>query len=473
MDAHAESSKTDGPFVAAAAAGAVLFCLGFSMLEGLATGPRGMLGPAAGLQLYWLGTALSWGTLTLLAWHLWRRAGSGVSAAGETRAARWVVVAVALVLRLWVIEATTPQLSDDMHRYVFDGRNLAAGENPYRHVPVACRDRDAATHRLVQRINNPELATIYLPTSQWLFAATAALTDPHGDPFGYVGFRCGFVIVEMAALFLVMHVLASEGRSRWWAALYAWHPLAISEVAGSGHQDALGLMLLVASLLLLSTAHRPETRWWRRASGGVLFALCAGVKPVALPLLVPIVWRMRSERRGALIVLAAGLSAVAALIVPFLLMEGGLTGLWETGQTFVDRWSHNGSVHALLAEWIGHDGASRVCLGLLAGVVGVAAWRGTDLWRAATACLFAEALLSSTVHPWYLLWPLVLIPIRFNAALWVLTMTVTWSYAAWRDDVPWQLPTWILVSAYAPVYALLAGWACHGAWRRISGLASP
>ena len=62
-----------------------------------------------------------------------------------------------------------------------------------------------------------------------------------------------------------------------------------------------------------------------------MFALCAGVKPVALPLLVPIAWGMRQDVRMLVGFLVAALMATAAIMVPFLMMHGGLSGLWESG----------------------------------------------------------------------------------------------------------------------------------------------
>ena len=69
----------------------------------------------------------------------------------------------------------------------------------------------------------------------------------------------------------------------------------------------------------------------------------------------------------------------------------------------------------------------------------------------------APVLLSSTAHPWYLLWTLALIPIRFSPALWVFSLTVTLSYAAHLNPAEYQPPAWLVVIEYLPVYAVLLG----------------
>lgn len=476
MEGPPLASPADRGLIVASALAAAVFCSGLAMLDGVATGAPSAGPTVIGLQRYWAGAALAWGMLSVLAWRLSRAAPSMDTAWSayrrKERIAGWIVLGVAFLLRAWVIHTTTPQLSDDMHRYVFDGRIVAAGANPYLRAPSAWPHLDPINEQLVPRINNPGLATIYLPTSQWLFGAVALAGDPASDPFGYGAYRLAFVLIEMCTVLLLMRMLALERRTAWWAALYAWHPLAISEVAGSGHQDVLGIFLVVAALAVLG-ASKPHPGRVRLALAGAIFALGVCVKPVILPLLVPIVWRFRRRILDLAALFGAAAVAAGAVALPFACMEGGLAGLWDTGRIFAGRWSHNGSIHALLTYLFGlvmtdgaaHAWASCVAVLLLLVVMAVVAWRGVDFWVAAVACLFAAPLLSSTVHPWYLLWAMTLLPLRFHAPLWLLTWTVTWSYAVWLDPA-WHLPTWIVVASYAPVYALLAGQVARGLTRR-------
>ena len=85
----------------------------------------------------------------------------GAAAAGSRQpplVLSWpVLFAVGLLMRLPLVPAP-PMLSDDVHRFVWDGRVAAHGENPYRYAPVdtalaSLRDDDW------RRINNPSLPT--------------------------------------------------------------------------------------------------------------------------------------------------------------------------------------------------------------------------------------------------------------------------------------------------------------------------
>ena len=67
----------------------------------------------------------------------------------------------------------------------------------------------------------------------------------------------------------------------------------------------------------------------------------------------------------------------------------------------------------------------------------------------------ALVLLTTTAHPWYLLWGFALVPMANNWVIWTLSLTLPWGYAVLGDMVHWTVPTWVLTAAYAPVFAAL------------------
>jgi hypothetical protein len=80
--------------------------------------------------------------------------------------------------------------------------------------------------------------------------------------------------------------------------------------------------------------------------------------------------------------------------------------------------------------------------------------------------LLAALLVSSTVHPWYLLWPLALLPLRFSPATWVWSLTVPLSYVALVNPEGYHVPAWGLAAEYGPVALALVGTAlvCWKPW---------
>jgi hypothetical protein len=113
--------------------------------------------------------------------------------------------------------------------------------------------------------------------------------------------------------------------------------------------------------------------------------------------------------------------------------------MFETAETFVGIWRFNGSIHPLIehATLIKHT-ADVLCGVALAAILLIGTWMQRTPWRVAMTYLFASLCLSSTVHPWYLLWALALLPLAWSAgrlilgpAVWVASLTLPWAYVAW------------------------------------------
>ena len=251
----------------------------------------------------------------------------------------------------------------------------------------------------------------------------------------------------------------------WWSVLYGWHPLVLSEVAASGHQDVIGIAWLLMALTLaddqgfIAGGASPRLKMFNRArpvlTGGAL-ALAIGVKPLVAPLVLPLAWSMRRQPKAACAAVLAACVTIAALYLPFAAMEGGLDRMWHTVMTFMDRWSFNNSLHDPLSQTLGSTDLAGMALGVVLFVILIVATLSrTGLWRVSLIYLFAALLLSSTVHPWYLLWALALLPIRFSCGAWVMSLTVAWSYVAILDHSIYVVPGGLLAAEYIPVYALV------------------
>jgi hypothetical protein len=439
------------------------------------------------LRPFWLTFALSWAALTLL----WRRlaaaerhaggaaGASGGAARSEPGAGRpriavnLLILVVAAAARLAVVLGHDLALSDDVHRYVFDGRNLAGGLNPYLRCPRDCAldtdepwpgENDAAA-----RVNHPAMHTVYLPASQAAFGGLALAE--RGLPRALQGerwFRLAFAAADLALVALILSALTATGRSTWWAALYAWHPLPIAEIAGSGHQDVMGIALLLGAIVL----------WWRGRGGvagvaaaGALAALATLVKPIALPIALLMA---RGRTRDLLMAAPVAIVVMLAVAGPFLLLGDGeaLRNLAGSLKRFTLQWAHFGGIYEVLLgilehlapEWGSHrrEQLARAVCGAAVVAAFVLLWRRPaaatmpQFLRRAQVLILLMLLLSSTAHPWYLLWGLALLPASPSAAVWIASLTLPWGYAVLGDVARWTTPAWVVAAAYVPVYAALA-----------------
>ena len=263
-----------------------------------------------------------------------------------------------------------------------------------------------------------------------------------------------------------------------WVLLYAWHPLPILKVAGSGHQDVVGIALMLLGLLCCEAVWRKRDRW--AVGGGIALALAVAIKPYVLLVLPAAAWFLRRARPISL-ASAAGALALTVLYLPFATSDAGLDRMFETGRYFNEYGVFNGSLHPALRWLTGSrpitDAISAVLI--LSAVIATTGWcvRGTrprGLWLAAAAALLAGLLLASIVHPWYVLWALALVPLVCAAeiqrwltapvvfGIWWLAATIPLTYVVHLSDVPYRVPGWVLAVEYGPIYAVLA-WAAGAA----------
>jgi len=170
---------------------------------------------------------------------------------GLSRRALPGVLAVAAFMRLAVLLAP-PYLSDDINRYVWDGRVEAAGVNPYRYVPAdphlaALRDETIFSH-----INRADYApTIYPPVAEYIFLLGTRWRE------SLTAMKATLLAFELAGVLLLLRLLEDSRLPRERILIYAWHPLTLWEFAGSGHVDA----AVVTFVVLALWARRREQAW--------------------------------------------------------------------------------------------------------------------------------------------------------------------------------------------------------------------
>ena len=371
-----------------------------------------------------------------------------------------------------------PDLSEDVYRYLWDGRVARAGISPYRYAPDDPALQGISSNLRAQ-VAHRDVRTVYPPAAQAVFRVFG------GDR------RWTLKAVFAAADLAIVVLLFSSGgeRAAFAAALYAFHPLPITEVAGQGHLDALGVALLLASLSYLSAG--------RRVWAGLAFAASALTKYVSAAAVIPIV------RRGRLPCLLSALFFGSALW-----LSASRMGTSPAGdlRQFALRWDFNSVLYPAAArameatalperakeifiDWKErhHDPPwspkvfpffypaffARLLLGgLLAVALLVIGWRVRDLEAATFASLAALLLVSPTLHPWYLLWVLPFAAKLREPAFLYFSFVAPLAYAL-LYPVSGVSRGLVLGLEYAPFTVLLLVSTVSLARRRASSPASP
>lgn len=349
------------------------------------------------------------------------------------------VVAIGLVLAgLWHVPflLAQPGSDDDVHRYVWDGRVQRHGYNPYLVVP-----NDPAFAGLhtpeTRTLNNPEVPSPYPPGAQLFFRAVTAIRE------SVFALKAAFVICDLAIVFVVLDVLRKTGQGAHWVLAYAWHPLLAIEVAGSGHVDIVGALLLLVSAAALG-------RRWRTVAA-VAFGLAVSVKFVPI-VLAPLYWKRIRVGDAVLAALVFGL-----LYVPFL--DHGRILIGSLG-AYVQRFRFNDPVFAMLERV-----ATPQLVAGLAALVGLfsAAWlrKKSEAWPSGAFAwpMAASLFCAPVVYPWYLLWLLPFLRSVSTLPLIIWTVSIIPTYVVWHLRTlgrPWAVPDWITLLEYGSVVATAA-----------------
>jgi hypothetical protein len=352
------------------------------------------------------------------------------------------VVVVGLVLAaVWHVEflRLPPGTDDDIHRYVWDGRLQRLGYNPFLVVPSD--PAFAALHTSETRtLNNPDLPSPYPAGAQLFFRAVTAIQE------STFALKVAFVVCEFAIVLLLLDALRCTRRAAHLVLAFAWNPLLAIEVAGSGHIDIVGALLLMVSAAAL------VRRW--RSTAAVALGLAIGVKFLPVVLL-PIYWKRLRIRDAALAAAVVGI-----LYVPFL--NHGRIPIGSLG-TYVHNFRFNGPVFAAL------DGVASppllVGLALLVGLVtatwlrirhSAPDWPGDQFaWEVFAGPMTATLLCAPAVFPWYLLWLLPFLTSASTLLSVIWTVSIIPVYVQWHLRTlghPWgALPVWVMVLEYGCV----------------------
>jgi hypothetical protein len=208
--------------------------------------------------------------LALVQSALYLIAASLIVRARSARSTLIIVLVLAGIFRLSIVFAP-PYLSDDIYRYVWDGRVQAAGINPYRYIPVDEHLQSLRDEQIYPKINRRDYAhTMYPPAAEATYFLTTRISE------SVTWMKLTIIGIEMITVWLLMELLASFGVPRQRILIYAWHPLAVWEFAGSGHIDPLAFAFIALALLA-------RKRNWETATGISLgLATLAKLFPILL-----------------------------------------------------------------------------------------------------------------------------------------------------------------------------------------------
>ena len=313
-----------------------------------------------------------------------------------------------------------PSSSDDLYRYVWDGRVQAAGIDPYAYVPSAPQlaglrdsflwpaqgtycvaaglanpDAPGDLQPGCTLINRPTVHTIYPPVAEAYFRAVHE-ASPAGSR--YKPIQLAAVLLGEAVTLALLIGLRRLGRDPRQAAIWAWCPLVAYETGNGAHVDVLGVLLAVGALIVLAAtaaAGRRAARWGG-AAAGVLLGLAIGAK-FTPAFAVPAALRRRT------LTVAGGAAVTFVLIyVPHVIAVGSKVIGFIPGY-LNEQGYRSGTGYVLLGAVLPTSWApvAAVAIVAAAGALVYARADPAEPWRGAVVLTGVALLVTTPQFPWY------------------------------------------------------------------------
>ncbi len=387
----------------------------------------------------------------------------------------WAIIIFSLMFRLTLLPVAP---SDDIYRYLWEGKLQLNGISPYSHAPEAS-SLEHLRDGFFTGINHKHLSTIYPPLTLMVFAIADGISH------SIISMKSVFLIFDVLSIFILLRLLRVVGKDPHNVLTYAWSPLILISFAARGHCDSLQIFLVILALYLYAIKKNLRTVF-----SIALAAMSKFIFIIIAPFLIP-----AKKIRYAIVLLGV----IAVLYLPY--MSAG-KGLFSTLFHFGTQYHFNDSVHFLIHRLcIGSPLASKIVTALIFGSVLLFLYKkylnvntiddngnpalhpsskkegekrgniemNNFVLNYAFVAIGTFLILAPTLHPWYLTWIIPFLCFNKNRAWLILSGTVICYYFMnhelfskliwYNNEWVWQEVHWLKIPEYLPFYILLIyGW---------------
>jgi len=355
-----------------------------------------------------------------------------------------------------------PNLSQDFYRFIWDGRMILEGFNPYLYTPEFFISKSNSPINQAQilydgmGVLNGSHFTNYPPLNQLCFVITNLFTK-HSILGSIVGLRFLITAADYGTLFFGKKLLKRLELPEKNIFLYFLNPFVIIELTGNLHFEGVMIFFLVWSLYLLDVGR------WKFAA--LVLALSISVKLIPL-LFLPLFFQKLGWKKSVIFYSIIGIVTIL-LFTPFysaqfLINYSETVGLWFQNFEF------NGSLYLVLRE-IGYliRGYNEIAIiGTYTAVfvfiviVSMGLFRNNNqMVSLITGMLLALSIYyftATTVHPWYvatLLFLCIFTSYKFPL-VWSLTIILSYLTYIGIGNAEKTENLWVIGLEYLLVYGV-------------------
>ena len=319
----------------------------------------------------------------------------------------WLGASIAFRLALLF---SMPELSDDFYRFLWDGRVIAAGYNPFNEVPSYYMNLSAPVpgldEELFEKLNSKVRYSSYPPLCQLIFWISAELSP--SSIFGSaVAMRAILFVFELVTLWILNKLIREFHLPAHSILLYALNPLVILEITGNLHFEGVMIFFLMLAIFLLIR------KWFWFSCAAFALSVCTKLIPLLfLPQLLPYL----GLKKAFMYWLTTGI--ITLILFMSLLSAGLLHGFSTSLGYYFQYFEFNASIYYVIR------GIGQLIFGFniiqyagpllaLAGAIAILtiSFRGVHqgenytpahLFKVMLWCLFIYFALTTILHPWYI-----------------------------------------------------------------------
>lgn len=379
------------------------------------------------------------------------------------------LLAVGLLFRLIFLFAE-PNLSQDFYRFIWDGELIKNGINPYLYTP----------NELIENAKlNVTPSAVEVPNSKILFEGMGSLSAKHYSNYppvnqlifviatffgmntvmgSIISMRVIILLADVGVLYFGRKLLQKLNLSNHTVFWYFLNPLVIIELTGNLHFEGVMLFFFVWAMYLISMDK------WKTAAP--IYAASIMLKLVPI-LFLPLFVKYFRFKKSILFYTLIGLSCLA-LLLPFFTAEFA-NHYMETVKLWFSNFEFNASIYNAIKQlavvqleakpWelvktYGKIVPPMVLVASLA-LTFLRKNQQLNLLFVSMLCLLAfYYFMSTTVHPWYLIFLLGLGMFTDYRFVLVWSATVVLSYFAY-SNADFKENLWLLAIEYSVVFAYL------------------
>jgi len=257
----------------------------------------------------------------------------------EGNRAVYFLLGLSLFLRLLLV-FVMPNLSDDIYRFVWDGRLIINGISPFAELPKHYIENNfnltGIDQNLYNQLNSPDYFTVYPPVPQGVFA-WAGFIFPKNIWGSVVVMKSVLLLFEAGTFFLLIKLLQHYSLPRKNALLYALNPLIIWDTFANVHFEIAMVFFVLLALWLLT-----KFKWINSA-----FAMSFAVLSKLIPLiLLPFLIKKLGWKKVLIYFLIVGVMVIVCFL-PFFNLNT-IKNLAGSLDLYFQKFEYNASVYYAL-----------------------------------------------------------------------------------------------------------------------------